>query len=179
MAKIIALSTYKEQCAVRDGYRLWKSLFEGSLDVDTRLSDLQPGTLIYLSEAGDESTTAIYALIIGFSGLGASTTFESLEPKQQNRLLDIFLFISDQIRFEIMYRLGWLDHFAGNRFSLFELVTAFEKARRYCQDHLPHLAKDHEDYDDYAGLYERDQQVFIRHMFTSSFNAFKQLHQIK
>ena len=179
MAKIIPLSAYKEQTAIRDGFQFWRTLFDETFDGETRLSDLKPETLSYLAEPGEKSTEALHALIIGFSGHGISTTFDALGSSVQSRILDIFLFLSDQIRFEMMLRLGWLEHYWGNRHPLFKMVTAFERIKERCQIHWPTLAKDHCEYEQYTALIERDQQVFIRRMFPSALAAFKQSHDLR
>ncbi|MGD9366916.1 MAG: hypothetical protein PVH87_14550 [Desulfobacteraceae bacterium] len=174
MAKIIQLAEYKAHSALEDGYRRWRALFNETFEAGTRLSDLSPKTLCWLAEPGDESATAIHTLIIGFLGHGDSVTFYSLDSKVQSQVLDIFLFLSDQFRFEMMYRLGWLECFLGNQYALFEMVTEFERIKKKCQDQPPSLSKDHNEYETYSKLFERDQQVFIRRMLTSALQVFKQ-----
>ncbi|MGD8836337.1 MAG: hypothetical protein PVJ84_09115 [Desulfobacteraceae bacterium] len=178
MAKIIPLAEYKERVALRAVGRYWDSLFEEPFDAQTRLADLSPKTLFYLAEPGDESSSTLYALIIGLFGFDETTTFRSLNSKMQNHILDIHLFISDQIRFEMMYRLGWLERFVGNHASFFEMVTAFVRVYRKCRDQPPLLARDHADYKSYAKLIERDQQVFIRRMMISALDEFKKTHKL-
>jgi hypothetical protein len=179
MAQIIPLSTYKEQLAIRDGFKSWRTLFRESFDGETRLSDLTPETLSFLAEPGDGSSVALHAMIIGFRGHGASTSFEELSPRLQTSILDIFLFISDQIRFEMMLRLGWIELFWGSRYPLYKMVTAFEQTKEDSHRHWPRLARDHYDYEHYADLMERDQQVFIRRMVPSALAAFKQKYCLR
>lgn len=172
MAKIIPLSAYREQTALRDGFQLWRTLFDEDFNGQTRLSELKPKTLGYLAEPGDGSTAALHALIIGCCGHGPSTPFEALASSIQSHIIDIFLFISDQIRFEMMRRLGWVEYYWGNRYPLFKMVTAFEQIKDGCHAHWPTLAKDHCAYDRYSRLIERDQQVLIRRMFAEALTAF-------
>ena len=179
MAEIISLALYREQAAVRDGFRSWRTLFEEPLDAQTRLSDLGPKTLSYLAEPGEGGTAVLHAMIIGFSGHGAATPFDALDSNLQTRILDVFLFISDQIRFEMMFRLGWLEHFWGQQQPLFKMVTAFDDIKKRCSVHLPALARNHRDYEQYASLIERDQQVFIRRMFSSVSASFKEYYHLK
>lgn len=173
MAEIIPLSLYREQVAIKDGFRTWRTLFAEPFDAQTRLSDLRHKTLVYLAEPGEASTSALHSLIIGLSGYGASTAFDALDSNLQSHVLDVFLFLSDHIRFEMMLRLGWLESFGGNQYPLYRVVTAFQEVRERCNAYLPVLARDHDEYDTYAGLIERDQQVFIRRMFPSALVAFK------
>jgi hypothetical protein len=179
MAKIIPLAEYKALSALEAGYRRWRFLFDETFGAETRLSDLSPKTLCLLAEPGDESATALHTLIIGFLGHGDSVGFYSLDSKVQSQVLDILLFLSDQIRFEMMYRLGWLGCFAGNQYALFEMVTEFERIKHTCQDQPPSLSEDHMEYETYCKLFERDQQVFIRRLLTSALQVFKQTFALK
>jgi hypothetical protein len=179
VAQIISLAEYKAQAAQKAVARYWHSLFKEPFNAKHKLSDFRPKTLCYLAEPGDESTTALYSLIIGFSGFSETTTFECLDSRMQNHILDIHLFLSDQIRFEMMFRLGWLEKFVGNQYSLYKMVTGFEHIQQVCLDQPPSLAKDHPDYPVFAGLFERDQQVFIRRMMVSALEAFKRIHKLK
>lgn len=178
MAKIISIAAYKEHSALRAGYSYWRTLFGEDFADDARLVDLNALVLARLSEPGDDSSRALFSLIIGFLGYGETDTFESLDSKVQSRVLDIHLFLSDHIRFEMMFRLGWLDRLCGNQFTLFEMVTAFDRVRKICADQPPSLAKDHKDYETYSKLFERDQQVFIRHKVASALEAFKKKYHI-
>ena len=177
MAQIIPLSDFKEQNAIRNGFQYWRTLFEEPLDGQTRLSDLRHETLSYLAEAGEEGTLALHAMIIGFSGHGASTPFDELVSSVQCRIIDIFLFVSDQIRLEMMFRLGWLDHFQGNQYPLYQMVIDFERIKERFYADWPVLSKDHAEYERYAGLIERDQQVLIRRLFPSALAAFNDFYQ--
>jgi len=179
MAEIIPLSAFKEKTAIKDGFKYWRSLFEEPLDGKTRLSDLRPETLSYLSEPVEESSFALHALIIGFLGKGASTTFDELSPRVQCRIIDISLFISDQIRFEMMHRLGWVEHFYGNQHPLYQMITGFERIKAQCNASSPTLSKNHRDYASYDGLIERDQQVFIRRLFPAALTAFNTYHHLR
>jgi hypothetical protein len=171
MAKVIPLDDYRNSQAFRAGYSQWRRKFNAPFSARTRLSDIGPATLSHLADAGEESTAALYALIIGFL-YGRHATFETLDSRRQGNVLDIHLFLLDQIRFEMMYRLGWLDDFIGNRFPLFEMVVEFQRIKLTCQKHPPKLAKSHPDFDAYCLLIDRDKQVFIRRMLPLAMEAF-------
>ena len=178
MAEIILLSAYKEQTAIRDGFQVWRTLFKEPFDGETRLSDLRPETLSYLSQPGEASSYALHTMIIGFLGCGASKAFDELGSRLQCRIIDISLFVSDQIRFEMMMRLGWLEHFSGNQHALYQMVADFERVKAQCNAHSPTLSRNHGDYEKYAGLIERDQQVFIRRLFPAALTAFNNYHRL-
>jgi hypothetical protein len=173
MAKVIAIDDYRNTQAFGAGYRQWRRIFNEPFNPGTRLSDIGPATLSRLAEPGEDGTASLYSLIIGFLGYGCHAAFESLDSRRQSKVLDIHLFVLDQIRFEMMFRLGWLDNFIGNRFPLFEMVIEFQRIKQACQKRLPQLAKGHRDYEAYCLLIDRDKQVFIRRMLPLALETFK------
>ncbi len=174
MSKIVRLSEYREKGAVQAGFEFWHQRFTQSFDIHTRMTDLIPDTLCRLAEPGDDSTTAFYALIIGFLGYGEAMGFDALENKTQLRVLDIHLFLSDQIRFEVMHRIGWLAELHANQYALFEIVRQFDTIKAACQEHLPRLDSDHPRYKEYQGLIQPDKEVFIRCLLLPALEVFKQ-----
>lgn len=178
MADIVHLSDIRNQNALRAGFRLWHSRFGQRFSSNTCLQDLRPEILSQLAAPGDDSANLINALIIGFLELGQSAVFEDLEPRLQSRVLDIHLFLADQIRFEMMWRLGWLSTYSAGQLPLFDLVRQFDHVQKACQDYPPQLAATHSGYADYKKLVHRDQQVFIRRMLPSALEAFKNDHNI-
>jgi hypothetical protein len=178
MAKIIPLADYRIREALRAGSMIWQLNFKEPFDAGTGLPQLSPETLCRLAEPGNASATIIYALIIGLLEYGESVTFDELGPGAQNTVLDVHLFLSDQIRFEMMYRLGWLDAFGGRRHPLIEMVLDFERVRAHCCAHPPSLSTTHPDYGHYSQLFERDQQVFIRRMLIQALEAFQRSEEM-
>lgn len=172
MAEIVKLADYRVQALIRDGFEIWHQKFDGPFDAHTCLKDLSAWTLYRLGEPGDESTEALYGLIIGFLGHG-ETLFNDLEARIQSLVIDIHLFLADHIRFEMMARLGWLAVSVENQFSLFEMVSRWEHAKASALQNPPLLSKNHPEYPHYQGLIERDQQVFIRRLFPAAMEAFK------
>ena len=178
MAKVIVLNEYRDATALRAGFGPWERTFGERFGADTGLADLSNLTLSRLAEPGDESAALLYSLIIGFLGYGQSETFDSLDSEKQGYVLEVHLFISDQLRFEMMHRLGWLDLFAGHQFTLFEIVRDYERVKQVCQEQLPQLVKDHPGWSEYRLLVDRDRQVFIRRMLTDALAAFKAAYDL-
>ncbi len=173
MVEIIPLATYRQQSMLRVGFKRWRYRFDQTFDAHTGLADLTPNTLYQLSLPGGEAITDLYSLIIGFLGYGQEVAFDDLDSKAQTLVLDIHLFVSDQLRFEMMDRLGWLERFSGNRFSLLDIVRKFELVKQSCIRQPPALAKNHSGYETYCPLFDLDQQVFLRRLFPDAMTAFK------
>lgn len=173
MAEIVRLSEYRRKSIIQAGYRLWHSCFEQRFDSQTRLNDLGPDVLLRLSEPPDVSTHLYYSLILGFLGYKDGTNIDHLDNKIQVRLIDIHLFLADQVRFEMMRRLGWLSRFCATQYQLVEMVIQFDYIRELCLQDPPVLASSHSGYEEYLKLINQDRQVFIRRMLPSVIDAFK------
>ncbi|KJS32604.1 MAG: hypothetical protein VR64_05855 [Desulfatitalea sp. BRH_c12] len=174
MVEIVSLSEYRERCALQAGYALWRRCFKEDFHGHTRLCDLTPAVLCSLAAPAETSDPFYNALILGFLGYGAHAHFEYLDNRTRMQVVDLQLFLSDQVRFEIMHRLGWLAGFGAAQYTLFEMVRDFGRVRMACQAHPPHLASNHPGFEEYQGLVDRDQQVFIRRLFQTALEAFRQ-----
>lgn len=173
MAEIVQLSDYKTLSALKAGSRLWRRRFGEPLDVNTRLNDLTPGVLSELADGTDDVTALYYSMILGFMGHDAAADFDSLENRLKILVVDIHLFLMDQVRFEMMRRLGWLARFSATQYPLFELVRQFDQIKIIFSQDPPLLAEDHSGYNEYKVLVPHDQQVFIRRLFPSALDSFK------
>ena len=173
MAKIIPLADYRIKNALRTGSMIWQLHFDERFDAKIALPQLGPRTLCRLAEPGSSSATILYALIIGLLEYGDSTVFDDLGASAQNTVLDIHLFLSDQVRFEMMHRLGWLNVFEARRFPLIEMVLDYARVSARCFEKPPSLSRTHPDYAEYSRLFERDKQVFIRRMLALALEAFR------
>ena len=173
MAEIIHLTKVRKQGALRDGFSSWCRHFGGSFAGQTRFRDLDHGILRQLAQPGDVSTQLINSMVIGFLGLGPHG-FEDLDQRQQSRVIDIQLFLADQLHFEMMRRLGWLEGYGGQDDPLFEMVRRFDAAREHYRALPPTLSPAFPGYKDYATLIDRDKQVVIRRLIPNALKAFAQ-----
>jgi hypothetical protein len=174
MAVIVQLAKYREQSALRNGYHLLRCRFNQAFDAGTCLSDLAPGVLYQLSLPDDTSTQMLHAMILGFRGFRATATFDTVNFGIQIEVVDMHLFICDQIRFEMMYRLGWLEHIPVRHVPIFTLIKDWAYAQRLSRQHPPQLSRDHPDFHVYGKLIERDRQVYIRRQMPAALEAYKQ-----
>ncbi|MFZ1983942.1 MAG: hypothetical protein WAU91_05970 [Desulfatitalea sp.] len=175
MAQIVHITAYREKCALQAGFKQWRRCFKEEFSNRTRLNDLSSRVLCRLADPAEPCEVLYYPLILGFLGHGAEQMFASLENRLQMQVVDIHLFLADQVRFEMMRRLGWLARFGATEYSLFEMVRQFEKIRVLWQQDPPLLAETHFGYAEYKALVQRDQQVFIRRLFPSVLEAFQMI----
>ena len=148
--------------AVKRGYRNWESRFKEEFGLKTRLSQISLETLSYLACGKEKGAFYIYDLIMGIQGWGSGFEFNELSPKKKMSVIDQHLFLLDRIRFECMKRLGWIEDYPGEEFSLVELITQFEKLAPGLQAKIPTLSQDHPGYEEYFRLNLFDQDAFIR-----------------
>ncbi len=164
MGKVISLESLKNKKAAKRGFRDWQRLFKSlpTLDENTRWSDLPDEVLLFLAEDDEEGRRLIHDLLMGSLGLGNGHEFESLPPTQLLPLLDTYFILIDQIRFECMRRLGWVQEIPLAEKPIIQLIRDFEQGGNpYLMD-PPKLNRKHPAYPEYSQLPDLDQRVFIR-----------------
>lgn len=173
MKKVVDLQRYRTRAVEQRGFGPWQKRFGESFDSTTRMADLSDGTLYYLAQPGESSSVAYYEFIMGILDLGAAPKFHYLDNRDQMKVVDIHLFVADQIRFEMMRRLGWIKIFEGEKYTLLKMVQDFETIKTECSANPPDLADSNPDFKTYAQLTFGDKEVFIRRMLQKALEAFK------
>jgi hypothetical protein len=162
MSRVIDLEEGRLLMAVKRGFRNWVSRFGERFDSETRLGQLSAKTVSHLAQGKEKGTFYLYDLIMSLGNLGSGFEFNDLSPKQKMAVIDRYLFLLDQIRFECMKRLGWLESYPGEDFPLVELVMRFEELGPRIQAKIPLLSRDHSGYQDYCALNTFDREAFVR-----------------
>jgi hypothetical protein len=93
---------------------------------------------------------------------GSGFEFNELEPVRKMAVIDEYLFLLDQIRFECMKRLGWLESYPGWNISLVDMIVQFESLGPLIQAQVPALSKGHPGYKEYLALNTFDRESFVR-----------------
>jgi len=173
MANVINFHAYRTKVAEKRTFGPWRKRFGESFSQITRLADLSSKTLYFLAYPGEENAVALYEFIMGALDFGTATQFYYLEKKNQMVVMEIHLFLADQIRFEMMRRLGWIGSFPSMRYTLLEIAQLFERIKAFCNSNQPKLAKSHPDFASYSKLTSADQEVFIRRMLPEALDTYK------
>jgi len=173
MTKIVDLQTYRLKALEQRGFGPWQKRFAESFDSKTRVTDLSDQTLYFLARPGEPSSIAYYEVIMGILNLGSATKFHYLVTTDQMRVVDLHLFLSDQVRFEMMRRLGWIEDFEGLKYSILELVQKADKLKESCRSNPPVLSRLNPQFAEYSQLTFGDKEVFIRRMLNQALDAFK------
>ena len=173
MTKVVDLQKYRIKSVEQRGFGPWQKRFGETFDSATRLEDLSDKTLYYLAQPGEPSSVAYYEVIMGVLGLGPAIKFHYLDNSAQMLVVDLHLFLADQVRFEMMRRLNWVSGFEGIRYSILEMVQEFSSVKENCRANPPELAGSSSDYAEYNQLTAADKEVFIRRMLQEALDAFK------
>jgi len=172
MPKVIDLQEYRTQSTGDRGFEPWCKRFGESYGAETRLSDLSDRTLYFLARPGEETAMAFYELIMGVLGLGAGPKFYYLPDEEQMMVMDIHLFLADQVRFEMMHRLGWLTGFSVEAYSILDMVHDFQRIRAECKDKAPALSDADPDFEAYEKLVTGDKHALVRRRLRQALEAF-------
>lgn len=173
MTKVVDLQSYRIKTVEQRGFGPWKKRFGESFDSKTRVADLSDQTLYFLAQPGEPSSVAYYEVIMGFLNLGSAAKFHYLGNQDQMLVVDLHLFLADQIRFEMMRRLGWIKDFEGLKYSILELVQKFDSAKEDCRINPPVLSALNPGFAEYSRLTFGDKEVFIRRLLNQALDAFK------
>ena len=173
MTKVVDLKAYRIKLLERRGFGPWEKRFGKAFDLTTRIVDLSDRILFYLAQPGEPSSVAYYEFIMGILDLGAALKFHYLDNGEQMRVVDIHLFLVDQVRFEMMRRLQWIGSFEGEKFSLVEMVLEFDKVKKKCRENPPQLATSKSEYSNYMRMTAGDKEVFIRQMLREALEVFE------
>ncbi|MBU0736298.1 MAG: hypothetical protein KJ573_15285 [Proteobacteria bacterium] len=162
MPQIIDLKKGRLELAVKRGYRNWKSRFKEDFGLDTRFCQISFKTLAYLAQGKDKSAFYLYDLIMRLKNLGSGFEFNTLDSKSKMAVIDLHLFLLDRIRFECMKRLGWLEGYPGEDFTLVEFVIQFDRLAPGLQAKIPLLSQSHPDYKEFHSINAFDKEGFVR-----------------
>ncbi|MCP4749772.1 MAG: hypothetical protein GY866_02675 [Proteobacteria bacterium] len=174
MAEATDLNAYRIGKAGERGLAPWKERFGEAYPTTAHLSDLSDNTLLFLAQPGDENVMAFYELIMGILDLGNASGSDRLEPPRQLEVMDIHLYLTDRVRFEVMRRLGWLASYPGESCSLVELVLTFHDRQYEAFENPPLLSADHPDHEKFQSLIDREKGVFVRKLLTNALQTFQE-----
>ena len=159
---IVDFEKARLNAAVKRGYRNWASQFGETFGLETRLDHLSIKSVAFLAQGREKSPFYLYDLIMNLLNLGSGFEFHALNSRQKIGVVDRYLFLLDRIRFEYMKRMGWLERYPGEEFTLVELIAEFEALSPRLQSDIPTLSRDHPDYRKFNNMHSSDREQFVR-----------------
>ena len=133
MTKVVDLQTYRTKAVEQRGFGPWQKRFHETFDSTTRLENLSDTTLYFLAQPGELSSVAYYEVIMGVLHFGDASEFYSLDNSDQMLVVDLHLFLADQVRFEMMRRLKWITGFEGIKYSILQMIQEFDRIKENCR----------------------------------------------
>ena len=176
MAKVVSLESLKNQKAAKRGFREWQRRFKTLpiLDEHTRWSDLPDELILFLAEDDEDSRPIIHDLLTGTLGLGSGYEFESLPPDQLLPLLDIYFILIDQVRFECMRRLGWVNEIPLGNKPIIGLIKDSKPGVISTLTETPRPTPKHPAYPEYCLLKEMEKMACIRRTIPEAVKQFQE-----
>jgi hypothetical protein len=176
VAEIIDLERFRSKMAADQGFRSWLARFQEQFGPDTRLEDLSPSTLLFLASPGEETLYVFFDLVMGAQGLGGSVRFrlDDLENDTKMQIMDTAFALVDQVRFEVMRRLGWVLPPTGASIPLIDLVRRAWRGGQGPGYEMPVLSPEHPDYAAYARLGPMDRIVLVRKLIPRAVASFRE-----
>jgi hypothetical protein len=174
LAEVIQLETMRRQLAAKRGFHYWSRRFGEVFAENTRLQDLSDATLGKLVQAGEQTTQALNELIMGVKNIGSDSQPHRLNNAQKMAIMDMAIFLIDQIRFECMRRLGWIESYETINASLVDIISNFADWHRSGQAYTPALAPDHPRYEQYLKEFGTDRMAFVRRLIPEAIETFQQ-----
>jgi hypothetical protein len=174
LAEVIHLDEARRQLSARRGFQGWIQRYGEPFSDSTCLSDLSAATLGSLIEAGEQTSMAIHDLIMGVKNLGRGSQFQNLDNSQKMAVMDVAIFLLDQLRFECMRRLGWIEGFHSMNIPLVDLITNYPYGHSSVKNQTPSLSPSHPRYQDYLREYDMDRAAFLRRLIPEAIETFKQ-----
>ena len=172
MDKVVDLKEFSTKRAVRRVSKLWRSRFPEELTSKTMLGDLSDKTILTLAQLGKEVINTINQVIMGVFNIRPGFRFESLPGPDKIKVLDASLFLIDQIRWESLSRIGWVEGYAAEKFPLVELILNFDKIQKEYRPRFPRLRETHPDYREFIKRRDIDGESMIRAMIPAALAAF-------
>ncbi len=162
MSEVIDLRKRRAARSAGRAFRNWGKKFDEEFGPHTRLCDITISTLAFLARGEDEATFYFYDLIMNIRGVGTGFQFDTLGAEEKIRVTERYFFLLDQVRYECMRRIGWLQSCPSEEFTLVELIENFDSAAPAIQADIPMLSASHPRYEEFAGLIAMEKESFIR-----------------
>ncbi|MBW1769300.1 MAG: hypothetical protein JRJ65_19925 [Deltaproteobacteria bacterium] len=164
MSDVVDLEKARLDMMSRRGYRNWASRFGEDFGLETRFCHISLKSLVFLAQGKDKSTFYLFDLIMNLLSLGSGFEFNELNSKEKMTVMERYLFMLDRVRFEYMKRLGWLEGYPAEEFTLVELIVHFDHLAPGLQARTPNLREDHPDYDKFRNLNAFEREELIREL---------------
>jgi len=172
VAEILDLQDRRRRLCAGKGYANWSRRFAESFDEKTTIADLSDPTLGVLIRGDEEASLCLHDFVMGVMGLGQGLRFHFLDNTMKMSVMDLTFFLLDQLRFEAMKRLGWLEDHPCLHVPMVDLVSFFrDTSPREIYD-TPALARSHPGFEEYEKTLGGDRGAYVRRLIPDAIKEF-------
>lgn len=177
MGEIIDLREAKLRQIARFAFKGWGKKFKENFSHTTTISNLSQEVIKFFAFGTPQSMQIIQAFVAKCRYPREIQQYgcECLDTSAKREIIDISLFLLDQIRFEAMFRLGWIDHFQARVIPMVELAIDFYSKYEWLQYEVPSINSNHAYFSDYMDTYEADRNGFVRRLIPNMLEVLSNL----
>lgn len=177
MGTLVSLDDRRQSKAALRSFGRWERRVGCTPGTATRICDLPDEVLARLAELDREATLALYDLVLGVRDWGAGERFTYLESKPKVEALDAFLFLADQVRFDLMRRLGWVEGVASEHYTLLEMAAQPKDILASFQPEVPRLTTAYHRYEELERRLALEPSAVVRSLIPEALLVFRNRHQ--
>ena len=109
---------------------------------------------------------------MGIKDLGTTSDFFQLDKAEKMEVIDISIYLLDQLRFECMSRLNWLESSTRSQVPIVELIEQYPQLKEEGTTLVPPLSESHPKYQIFKRLSELEKETFIRKQIPEAIEKF-------
>ena len=173
MEEVVQLNRVRRKKAAEKAFSLWPRRLGFAPALDATLGDLPDNVLMALADLGPKATLALYDLVLGVRNLGPGERFPYLSGQAKVEALDAFLFLADQVRFELMRRLGWVRHLPGEVYPLLDLALEQRRIRKTFSPPCPELCPAYHGYQGLLRQFKVEPKAVVGSLIPEALEAFR------
>ncbi len=173
MGELVQLAGVRRERLARRVFAPWPRRLGYRPRAEERFSQLPDQVLDRLAELDQDATLALYDLVLGVKGWGPGEKFPYLEAWAKMEALDTYLFLADQVRFELMRRLGWLEGTPGEAFSMLELAADYREIMARFRPSFPRLSEGYPGYRELSRRLELEPAAVVRSLIPEALKSFR------
>ena len=172
MGRVIQLEQARLQQLARRVFAPWPRRLGYRPRPEERFSQLPDRVLDRLAELDQAGTLALYDLALGVRGWGPGEKFPYLEARGKMEALDAYLFLADQVRFELMRRLGWLEGIPGQVYPMLELARNYRGIMSSFRPSFPRLTEGYPGYQEVRRRLALEPAAVVRSLIPEALERF-------
>jgi hypothetical protein len=110
---------------------------------------------------------------MGVKNLGTASDFFHLDKTGKMEVIDISIHLLDQLRFECMRRLNWLEGVAEQSLPIVDHIEHYPHLKKQGVASIPQLCNSHPKYQVYEKLPDLEKETFIRKQIPEAIEEFR------